>query len=201
MKADWRGLGCNISKPLLNKISNETPMIKKIKRLLEVGETTKIGDYYTYTGGHSQVTYERKILSSSNPHFRETLVLELPPIPEGFRLMTEEDKKENLKGEIKFLFFGSEPCWSTSKESRAGFYELDEYLFIIKPKQKGFTIKDIAPGMTFYLDNTAYEVTVSNSINGISLRGFGVTNVAVINKHFSCLNSDGVITPCSEYQG
>lgn len=174
-------------------------MIKKIKRLLEVGEETQIGDRMSYMGQYDQFHPIGKVNSSHPPICRETLVLELPPIPEGFRLLTKEDKTNKLKGEFKHLNF-SDFSWANSNATNASYYEDNICLCIIKPKQKGFTIKDVAPGMTFILDHTSYNVKTVCLDNFIGLERFGQIPIEILNKHFSCLNSDGVITPCSEYQ-
>jgi len=131
---------------------------------------------------------------------REILVLELPPIPEGFRPVTKEDINNKTKGEFKLLLFGENPRWERIESDGANNIDIGEYICIIKPKQKGFTIKDVAPGMPFYLGNIPYEVS-HFEVNGcIALRDFGGITIEILNKHFS-YSDFGKIIPCSEYQG
>lgn len=181
-------------------------MIKEIKRLLEVGEKAIPGDKFIHTvGNHNvpvveNVTFERIMGKSSAPHFRETLVLELPPIPEGFRLVTKEDKKNKLKGKLKFLSIEDN---STVSWEHAAIYcasDARSFFYIIKPKQKGFTIQDVKPGMTFILANTPYNVKSVCLDNFIDLEGFGQVKVEILNKHFHYL-SGGKVGLCSEYEG
>lgn len=130
-------------------------MIKKIARLLEIGEKTRPEDK-VYCDGHLLgVKCLSLVTKESNPIRRDTYVIELPEIPEGFRPVTKEDIENKAKGE--FMFFSAEEGWIMSGALQAN--HLNEcFVHIIKTKvrEKGFTIQDVKPGMTFILTNAPY---------------------------------------------